>query len=179
MITFENHDPNDPMQHAVWCAFFPEPRSAKRIEGKRGSIVPLPVGDITGPLFSQMLWDLGYRRNPELQTKFPIPAVPGAPMDWANPPVLVSRAEYDKYWATHARPTDAQLAQEAAASTTLRGMLAAIAPEKLAHIDSLTPEQREAAQPGAEAALVPQLQRLQGLRQEMANRKGTRNASKG
>lgn len=124
-------DMTDPRQHFAWAlAFFPSPNQA---------MGDVPIHPTVRPLFSQMLWDLGYRHHPELQTKWFVPGDhPEA--GYLNVPILVDAEQYQQYMAVHADPNTANETWR----DTAEALLSKFDPNLAQRIKDMTPEERAA-----------------------------------
>lgn len=150
-LTQENADMADPRQHFAWALrYFPNPNT------QIGDVPIHPV--VRGPM-SQILWDLGYRHQPELQTKFFIPGDHPEAGDYLNLPSLVDRKTYEEYLAAHADP----VAQAQKLRKTAEAVLAKVDPQLLQRINEMTPEERAKAAEVQREQLPPALQRLGDL----------------
>lgn len=125
-------DMTDPRQHFAWALpFFPSPNQ------QMGDV---PVHPTVRPGTSQMLWDLGFRHQPELQTKWFLPGDhPEA--GYLNVPHLVDAEEYEQYMAVHADPE----ADNEKWRATAEALLGKLDPKLVERINRMTPEERAAA----------------------------------
>lgn len=131
-ITQDNADMNDPRQHVAWAlTSFPSPNP------EMGSVpIPPPV-----PMdLSELLFDLGFRHNPELQRKWFIPG-DHPEGGYLNVPKVVTREQHDEWLAQHADP-DGEAEKWRATAEVLLGKLD---PKMAQRIADMTPEQKAQA----------------------------------
>lgn len=131
-VTQENADMSDPRQHAAWALrSFPSPNK------QMGDV---PVSPPVPEDLSERLHAFGFRHHPEEQTLF---LLPGEHPEggFLNVPKVVSRKEYEEYWAARA-DTDTAAATW---TDTARSLLGDLNPKLLARIDAMTDEEKFAA----------------------------------
>ncbi|MEV6432566.1 hypothetical protein [Nocardia sp. NPDC051463] len=146
-------DMNDPRQHFAWALnSFPSPNQ------QMGDV---PIHPMVRPLMSQLLWDFGFRHDPELQTKWLIPGDhPEA--GYLNVPAVVDAEQYEQWAAVHADP---DLANEKWRDTA-EALLGKLDPKMLDRINNMTPEQRAAAAEMQREQLPAAFERLAQLKKQ-------------
>lgn len=150
----EQADMSDPRQHFAWALqFFPSPNP------QMGEV---PIQPAVRPGLSEMLWDLGYRHNPELQTKWFVPGDhPEA--GWMNVPSLVNAEERRQYEAVHDDPE----AENDKWRETAEAMLGKLDPKLVERIKSMTPEERAAAVEVQRKQIPAAFERLAELKKQL------------
>ncbi|MEU2013115.1 hypothetical protein [Nocardia sp. NPDC019302] len=147
-------DMTDPRQHFAWALnFFPSPNQ------QMGDV---PIHPTVRPGMSQMLWDLGYRHQPELQTKWFVPGDhPEA--GYLNVPTLVDAEQYQQYHAVHEDPeTENEKWRD-----TAEALLGKLDPKLVERIRNMTPEERAAAAEVQRQQLPAAFDRLAELKKQL------------
>lgn len=150
----EQADMSDPRQHFAWALqFFPSPNP------QMGEVPIQPA--VRGPL-SQMLWDLGFRHNPELQTKWFVPGDhPEA--GWMNVSSLVDAEEYRQHQAVHDDPE----AENDKWRQTAEAMLGKLDPKLVDRIKNMSPDERAAAVEVQRKQIPAAFERLAELKRQL------------
>jgi hypothetical protein len=150
----EQADMTDPRQHFAWALpFFPSPNT------QMGDV---PIQPSVRPGLSQMLWDLGFRHHPELQTKWLVPGDhPEA--GWMNVPSLVDAEQYRQYQAVHDDPD----AENERWRQTAEALLGKLDPKLVDRIKKMTPEERAAAAEVQRQQLPAAFERLAELKKQI------------
>ncbi|MEV0357099.1 hypothetical protein AB0H71_13660 [Nocardia sp. NPDC050697] len=150
----DDADMADPRQHLAWALmFFPSPNP------QMGEV---PIQPAVRPLLSQLLWDLGFRHNPELQTKW---FTPGDHPEggWLNVPNVVDRAGHAQWKAAHSDPE----AEAEKWRGTAESLLGVLNPKLAGRIENMTPDERAAAQATYRQQMPAAFDRLAELKKQM------------
>ncbi len=122
---FDGIDMDDPSQHLAWAL--------GSMPSHQPGGIPVPIPPKSVPVWSKLLYDLGFRHHPDEQRLFPVASQhPG--LGWLSPITWVERAEYDQRTAETAEKAE-NLRRAVADNPDMAAMFAAMAdPEKRAQL---------------------------------------------